>query len=610
VVPVEYAVTLHIDPRKEDFHGVATIAIQIRNPVTTIWLHGVDLSVSRAELLGDEGRHIEAIVREGEYGLLGLHFNTELKEGPARIHIEYQARMGDDAGAIRRTIGGSSDRADFVFTTFEPMDARRVFPCFDEPRFKVPWQLSLIIPEHNQAFSNTRPIEEQVLPDGTQHVRFAKTRPLPSYLVAFAVGLLDAVEVEGAPARTRILVRSGRRATAQGSAGATAAIFERVQQVVGAPIPYSKHDLVFVPGFPWGGMEHPGLIAVREGWFPSTYGGIGEDLGSSTIAHELAHLWFGDLVTMAWWDDIWLSEGLARWASAEFYTYSPIAPAAPWRTRHQRYELMRQDAISRLPAIRPRVTTPEEVRVLFGLEPRTRWGRTWEKAPFLLDMVEQFVGKGRFQAGLQTYLRAHADSTATTADFATAMSRGAGMDLCDVFSTFVAQQGIPLVQAQLDCEEDGVRVLLSQRPDRRENPVVPVAEKPTLWSIPVCIRYPQGSRCVVLSTPRATIRLPLETCPSWIFPNRNDDGYYWYELGPVDLKNLVSHGVNDLSARELFGLAHNLRESVERGTLAKDRALATIRALMNTRELEGQGELHWELGWVFHQIESPRSGSD
>ena len=314
VRPLRYRLDLTLIPEGDTFSGRVEIDLEVRKAAGTVWLNARGLSFDEAKFTR-EGRAMAAKVETSGKEFAGFSPKTELPPGRAKLEIAYHGefnKKGSD-GLFKQEEGGAS----YVFTQFESIDARQAFPCFDEPNFKVPWQVTLHVPARDSALSNTPIVSETGEADGRKKVVFAETKPLPSYLVAVAAGPFEFVDGGKAGKNgtsLRVVTPRGKATQAKYAAEVSGQLLEQLESYFGVAYPYEKLDLLAVPLF-GGAMENAGLITCAQSLLLAdpAQDSIGRQRGyAEVMAHEMAHQWFGDLVTTAWWDDIWLNEAFAR----------------------------------------------------------------------------------------------------------------------------------------------------------------------------------------------------------------------------------------------------------------------------------------------------------
>jgi alanyl aminopeptidase len=572
VVPKRQAVTLDLDPNREMFQGNTRIELELKEPTNVIWLHDSGLQVHRVQI---QGAAVELLTPMQSDEFLALVADRTLEPGPVTVEIDFSGKLParDGRGAYRQ-----EERGDwYIFTQFEATDARRAFPCFDEPSFKIPWQLTLDVPQASLAFANTPSTGEKPLAGGIKRVRFAPTRPLPSYLVAFAVGpfeVVDAGKVGRKPTPVRIIVPKGKSDEAAYAVKTTGDVVKRMEDYFDIPYPYEKLDHIAVPQ-KGGAMENPGLITYGTGTILGKPGekNIGLERGYLGIAaHELGHIWFGDLVTTSWWDDLWLNEAFATWISAKIvHEMHPEWQGDASRVQ-SRSGIMRNDALASARKIRQPIESKHDIANAFD-------GITYQKGAAVIGMWETFFGADRFRDGVRRYLKKHADGNATAQEFLTDVEGETNEPvLAAGFATFLDQTGYPLVKVSLECTKgQAPKVLLSQKRYRATGAASTPDQR---WLVPVCVRHPGGKACKLLTDAPGELTLEdSKTCPAWLLPNAGGLGYYRVDYQGDLLKKLLADGGKALTIPERLSVLGDVQALVTNGTLPAGQALELVPAL-------------------------------
>ena len=559
VSPEQYRVELRLDPARPDFSGEIRMRIRVPEPVDTIWLNASRLSIENAALTSS-GKTLSARAIPGGDDFIGLQFPSPVPAGTAELSIRYTGaiRRGDSSGIFQLEDNGNH----YLITQFEATDARDAFPCFDEPSYKVPWQITLHVPAADQAVGNT-PAESDTVKDGLRTVTFRSTRPLPSYLIAFAVGPFEFVDAGVAGSKrvpVRIVTPKGKAAQAKYAAEVTATIIGRLESYFGIPYPFEKADQLAVPltvGF--GAMENPGLVTYNQTTLladPENDSIRRQRRYASIAAHELAHQWFGDLVTAAWWDDIWLNEAFATWMEQKL-----LAEWKPeWNTRVEdvasKLRAASEDSLATARKIRQEIASKGDIDNAFD-------GITYEKGASVIGMFESWMGADAFRRGVQSYLKQYSDRNATAGEFLDSLSSASKKDVSGAFSTFLNQPGVPTLSVSLDCSNAPTLRLAQSR-------FLPLGSKGSpaeLWSIPVCVRYGSGGgECTLLTSRTMDWKLQTNTCPAWVDANRDAHGYYRVDYGGGLLASLVSGDVSGrLNPAERSDLAGNVQAMANAG---------------------------------------------
>jgi alanyl aminopeptidase len=532
-------VTLSLDPDRDTFTGSVTVELQVLNPVDHFWLNATELTVGKAQIEQNSASVAAQIIPGGE-DFIGFAVDKPLKTGPARITLAYSGKVNQksSAGIFR----SERDKDRYLFTQFEPLDARRAFPCFDEPGFKIPWRLTLRVPSNVVAVSNTNVESETREAEGTKLVRFRETKPLPSYLIAFGVGPLEFVDGGKAGSRqipVRIIVPRGDKERAKYAASISAEILTRLENYFGIPYPYDKSDQLAIPLSFGGAMENPGLVTYDSTIVLSPPGAdtlTRQRRYAEIAAHELAHQWFGDMVTMSWWNDVWLNESFATWMSAKL-----IADWKPeWETRTEDQSARLSAVAADTNASARRINQPAESKSDVG---NAFDSITYQKGGSVLAMFENAIGPDRFKQAVHNYLTAHLFGNARAEDFLSAIGQSSSPEYSDAFSTFLNQNGVPQIKLDLRCNDHAdAEIQLDQM---RLSPVGSSADAAAVWSIPVCFSYSYGKgrqqMCQLLKTRNTSVKLKRQGCPTWVLGNSGQLGYYETVYPANLLAQLVTH---------------------------------------------------------------------
>ena len=561
VAPLLYDAKLTIDPNADDFGGAISIRIRLAQPTEIVWLNARKLALvsARAALGGAEDEGVAAAILPGNDDFVGLRFAKPLPAGEATLRIEYR-------GAFERSgVTGLFKQKDgdlwYVLSQFEPLDARTAFPCFDEPAFKAAWRIELTIPEGMKAFSNM-PVEwRRKASPGWEQIGFRVSPAISTYLVALAVGPFDVID-GGTAGRNRTplsyIAPKGRGREAAYAAKATPKILEALEDYFDRPYPFAKLDSIAIPdsGSFFGAMENVGLITYDARLLlakPAETTALFEQRYVATAAHEISHMWFGNLVTMAWWDDLWLNEAFATWI--ENKVTDELRPDWHWALRRadRRAWAIETDQLVAARRIRQPIFERGEIRSAFD-------EITYSKGAAILTMFEQWLQAPQFRDGVRRYLAKNAWGNATAEDFFAALA-AADQAVLPSFRDFVDKPGVPLLDVALDCRAAPVLKLAQSR----FLPVGSTGMPGEHWVFPACFEYGDAvrgySKCALVSS--ATQDLPLSPggCPRWVVANRASIGYFLPRLdaslyaslpeadrvlGPADLVPLLAD-VNTLA---------------------------------------------------------------
>ena len=585
VVPNRYSIELRIDPSQERFNGSVTIDISLNEPRDSIWLHGKNLDISEVYLTDSHSNRVEASYEERlESGVSLLSLERLVDAGPATLHFTYSAAFNTSSNALFKIVRGEDS---YAATQLEAIAARQVFPGFDEPGFKVPFDLTVVTRADDVVVTNTPEASAETLADGFVRHVFETTRPLPTYLLAFAVGPYDLVDYGMIPAnsiRHREVALRGIAARGLGSRMEyalknTDGLLSLLEEYFGTPYPYKKLDLIAVPESFGGAMENAGAITYDEYLIlMDEESPLSQRRAYTRVhAHEMAHMWFGDLVTPAWWNDIWLNESFASWMQAKVaHAYWPEGEFDRV-TLKRALGAMANDSLASAREIREPIDNNDKIEGAFD-------GITYRKGAGVLAMLERYVGEDRFQAGVRLHMDRHADGTATAEDFMASLAEGTErVEIEAAFRSFIEQPGVPLLSVALDCEDEQ-----NPRLEVRQARYAPLGSAidpgASEWQIPMCVSFVAGgvekSTCTLLSEREQFINLDTDSCPTQVHPNADGSGYYRFSLDETGWENLIADALN-LAPAEALVLADSLDAGFRAGVVSAETYVAGMSTLVS-----------------------------
>ncbi len=583
--PLSYTLALDVDPARDQFSGHVEIRTQLNAPAKQLWLHGRGLEMRDAAVVTVDGLRVPARWQEqGESGVVLLSFDRELPAQTLTLVFDYQAAFGETLTGLYKVEDGDLP---YAFTQMEAVHAREAFPSFDEPRFKVPFDVSLTVRADHQAIANTPLANSETLADGRKKLTFATSKPLPTYLLAWAVGELDVVEWAAIPASElrshsiplRGVATKGKGAKMNYALENTAAILGALEQYFGTPYPYEKLDIIAVPDFEAGAMENAGAITYREQLLLiDEHASLDAKRSYASVhAHELAHQWFGNLVTMPWWTDLWLNEAFASWMENKIVM--AWAPQMGFELSYQKdaRSAMQPDSLATMREIRQPINNNADIDNAFD-------GITYAKGSAVIAMFENFVGAEVFQRGVQAYMQKHAWGNATSEDFIAAVSEAAGdARLPAAFMSFLTQTGIPEVSVDWQCADNQVSATLKQQ---RYRPIGSQAKSDQRWQLPLCVStvaQAGGSsekHCTLLADAEQQWQFAVAQCPAQIVPNAAGSGYYRFRLGAEQWPALIG-SLAQLPVTEAFVVADNFSAALRAGTVDVNQYLAQVPTIVS-----------------------------
>jgi cytosol alanyl aminopeptidase len=538
--PTHYTLDMTIVASEPEFHGVAMIDVELKRATDVVWLNQKGLTVQQARVRSG-GAAFRKVQWETSEEFLKLKLPTRTGPGKIEFEITYDGMLNDKAsvGPYRKKAGDDW----YVYTSFTPIDARRAFPCFDEPGYKAPWAVTLHVKKSDIAVANGPEVSSTEEANGMKRVVFKETQPLASEVVAFAVGPFDVVDAGVAGEKripVRIITPRGRGGEAGPAKAATAELLPREEAYTGIPYPWDKLDHIAVLDLPFGATENPGLITYRDSQLLSP---VSKDTPQrvramrGTMAHEMAHQWFGDLVTQAWWDDTWLAEGFATWMAAKVDEVDLPENERGLAVVQARDRMMTIDAKAKRPVQLEMRSRAEMEDVYDGL--------VYQKGAATLKMVEDWVGADAFQQGIRRYLQEHAMGNATTAEFEKDIEEESGVKVTPVLDGMLTRIGYPVMRFKLADQ----KLIVDQE----------MVGGGDVWAMPVCIHLEKTPhRCEIINAAHTEIPLDGITAivagrrnlQTWVWTNAYGSGYYRSVLGAGMLDALIGRGYTELSGAE------------------------------------------------------------
>ncbi len=584
VQPTHYKIALQLDPNIDTFSGDVEITATLAKAQDFIWLHGNALDVSQVSVSTIEGDLVGSYQQMDSSGVALLQFPAELAAGEITLRLRYSAHYSSKLDGIYKVMDAGKP---YLFTQFESIFARQMFPGFDEPGFKTPFDVSLKIPADMRAIFNTREAKDGIVRDGDmQWITFQTTKKLPTYLLAVVVGELDIVEHAAIPASAiranpipfRGVATAGKGKLMTYALDNTAPIVQKLEEYFATPYPFEKLDIIAVPDFAAGAMENAGAITYREQlMLMKPDAPISQKVAyTSTHAHELAHQWFGDLVTPQWWDDIWLNEAFATWMAAKIS--ADVQPSFNFQGRIQTGAIgaMDLDSFKNARQIRNDVTDKNGIIGAFD-------SITYRKGGGVLAMFESYLGADKFREGVRLHLRRHAFGNANAKDFLQALSDASkNAAIVPAFESFLTQNGVPKLSVALQCNKGKAMLAIQQS---RFQTFGAHEDNAQLWTVPLCFRFNDGkevkTQCALLDSAKSEIAINSKRCPTWVLPNANGGGYFRFELETSNWTQLLKN-TKSLSDAEILALQDALTAGVYSGAISSDVYLERVAKIIQT----------------------------
>jgi len=584
VVPSHYRISLEPDLEKFTFSGTVEIEVEIGQSTNNIQINSADLEISSAWVQDGVGSKIEAsnVEHDEDMERATISFGSDLPAGPYTLNAVFTGILNDQLHGFYRSTFTDDDGVSHTIATtqFESTHARRAFPCFDEPAFKASYGVTLVVPEDQFAVSNGPTLSDENLGDGRRKIVFEDTMVMSTYLVAFIVGPFEAtapVDVDGVPLRIVHPIGKGHLTDYALEAGAFALKF--FSDYYGIPYPGQKLDMVAVPDFAFGAMENLGCITYREVLLL-----VDKDRSTEpellrvadVIAHEIAHMWFGDLVTMEWWNGIWLNEAFATFMA----TMCSDHFNADWG-RWNQFSLERSmafdvDSLANTRPIEFEVLSPVDAEGMFDL-------LTYEKGGSVLRMLEQYLGEEEFRDGIRFYLNKHQYKNTETNDLWDAIEHVTQQPARRIMDSWIFQRGYPMVSASVS--DDGSTVTLKQD---RFMYTEPETVDETTWSVPVVLKVGSGSSVTEIRhlLEEKTSEVKLDSSADWVAVNAGGSGFFRARYSTEALSSLTDNMFEHLTSIERYGLVDDTWSSVLAGRISAVEFLNFARAFQGETDLD------------------------
>ena len=575
--PENYKLTFTPDLEKATFAGDETITLRLLKPSSEITLNAVDIDFHEVTITAGGVTQKATVKPEKEKEMVALAVEKPLAAGPATVHITYTGILNSEMRGLY--LGKDDQGRKYAASQFESTDARRAYPSFDEPDYKATFDISAVADKGMVAISNQKILSDTPGPGDKHTVKFATTAKMSSYLAALVVGNFEYLEGEADGIPIRVYATTGKKEMGKFALEVASNVLKYYDNYFGIKYPYGKLDLIGLPDFSAGAMENTGCITFREVLLQ-----IDEKQGSvdlkktvaSVIAHEMAHQWFGDLVTMKWWDDIWLNEGFATWMSSK-----PIQAWKPeWNFNLDDVSntggTLNVDALASTRPIHQAAETPAQIQELFD-------GIAYGKAASVLRMLESYLGEQTFRAGVNAYLKQHQYSNATAEDFWKAQANTSHKPVDQIMPTWVKQAGAPIINVKSQCSGNSTSVTLTQQRyyfDRAKFSET----NDQLWQVPICMKGSATSgapKCELLTKKEETFT--LNGCDNWVLANAGATGYYRTGYSAEAVRALATDAESKLTPAERITLQADIWASVRVGREPVGDYLAFAQGLQSDR---------------------------
>ena len=603
VRPSRYILTLTPDFESFTFRGEETVELEVLEPTSSVVMNSTEIEIHSARLTLRDGSALTPAETDlsDEDETVTFRFAEDLPPGPARLDLDFTGQLNDKLRGFYRSRydDQKGEQRHLATTQFEATDARRAFPCWDEPGLKARFQVTLLIPSEMVAVSNMSVAQDSRESDGLRRVTFAETPVMSTYLLAFVVGDFKSIEQRASGGTLiRVWATAGKEEQGRYALQVSLKLLDYFNEYFGIPYPLEKLDHLAIPDFAAGAMENWGAITYRENAIlvdPDNSSAITRQIVASIVSHEMAHMWFGDLVTMDWWNGLWLNESFASWMGDKAVDH--LFP--DWHMWTQfvssdTNQALSLDGLKSSHPIEQEVKNPAEIGQLFD-------AISYSKGGSVLRMLEHFLGADVFRRGLNRYLTRHQYANARTRDLWDALGEESGQPVAAMMDTWVQQTGYPVVDVQTNYDAKGLEVTASQNRFVYEHLLEPEERDATVWRLPLTAATAASSSTSILMDGRnGTMRLELGSEAAdqpWVKVNPEQTGFYRVSYSAEDWSRLrTAIQRQELSATDRLGLQNDAYALSKAGYIAVGQFLALAGAYVDETDASVWEDLAANLG--------------
>ena len=592
VRPSRYQLWLQPDLTNFRFAGEETIEVEVMEPTSQVQLNSIEIDIQSATLSqGGDSHSASDISFDTKRETVTLSFAEPIPAGTASLKLVFSGELNDKLRGFYRSQYASQDGETryLAATQFEATDARRAFPCWDEPTHKARFQVTLVVPDHLVTLSNMPIAKEEPAGPGLKSVNFAESPVMSTYLLAFIIGDLTHIEQEAVNnTRVSVWTTAGKEEQGRFALETSAKLLSFFNDYFGIPYPLEKLDHIAIPDFAAGAMENWGCITYRETALlvdPDNSSAGTRQRVAEVVAHEMAHMWFGDLVTMQWWDDLWLNESFASWMGTKAVDWA--FPEWKMWTQFVNMDTTRAlslDGLKNSHPIEQEVKDPAEVSQLFD-------AISYSKGASVIRMLEQFLSPETFREGLRQYISANQYQNARTQDLWAALENASQQPVTSIMGTWTGQMGYPVLQVDTQSGSSGRELVLSQERflyDRGPGEESGETPEDTVWQIPVSLAQGGASQAIspaislVMSERQSRIPLGSPGPDQWFKVNPLQTGFFRVNYSPEDWEHLLPVISSlELPATDRLGLQNDAYALSRAGILPVSQFLTVAAAYQN-----------------------------